>query len=316
VALFLTDDDLKPLISFADAIELVDAAFRAMAEGQAANQPRTRVRAGKAGLNVLVSAYAPAGALGFKAYSSGPKSSGHLNFLYSAEDASLLAVLQAGWLGLIRTSAASAVATRALARSDARVAAFLGAGRQARGQLQAVCQVRQFEEVRCFSPSGTSAVELADLARGLGYNAVVSHSGEEAVQGADVVTVATHGTSIALEGRWLKPGAHVNAMGVNRGTDREIGAEAVLRAEVIAVDEKGNARIECGDLLPVIEAGQLSWDRVHDIGEVLIGKAPGRPSDEAITLFESQGLGLEDMAVSAVAYERARQASVGRELPF
>jgi alanine dehydrogenase len=316
MAIYLTNEDLRPLISFGDAIELVEDAFKAMARGEAVSRPRQRVRAGKSGLNVLAASHGPAGCLGFKGYSSGPKSPGQLNFLYSAEDASLLAVLQAGWLGLIRTSAASAVATRALARPDAKVAAFLGAGRQARGQLQAICKVRQFEEIRCFSPSGTSAVELADVARGMGLNAVVSTSAQEATEGADVVTVATHGTSIALEGRWLKPGAHVNAMGVNRGIDREIDGEAVLRAQVIAVDEKENARVECGDLMPVVESGELSWDRVYDLGQILIGAAPGRQSAEAITLFESQGLGLEDMAVSISAYNRALKAGLGSNLPF
>jgi alanine dehydrogenase len=315
-ALFLRDQDLEPLITYADAIELVEAALKGLAKGEASNRPRQRVRAGKSGLNVLVSGYPASGYFGFKAYSSGPGSPGHFNWLYNAEDGSLVAVLHAGWLGLARTSAASAVATRALARPDAKVAAFIGAGRQASGQLPAVCQVRDFEDVRCFSPSGGSAERLAEQARMLGFNAVAYASAEEAVDGADVITVSTHGSSIALEGRWLKPGAHVNAMGVNRGTDREIDAAAVLRASVIAVDEKENAQTEAGDLIPLIQSGELSWDRVHNLGAILNGDAPGRQSPEDVTLFESQGLGIEDVAVSAVAYERAVAKGVGQPLPF
>jgi alanine dehydrogenase len=315
-AIFLRDADLQPLVSYADAIELVEAALKALAKGDASNRPRQRVRMERTGLNVLVSALPGSGYFGFKTYSSGPGSPGMLNWLYKAADGSLAAMLQSNWLSLARTSAASAVGTRALARPDAKIAAFLGAGRQATGQLPAIALVRTFEEVRCFTPSGGSAEKLAEQARGLGLNARVCATAQEAVEGADVVTVATQGRSIALEGRWLKPGAHVNAMGVNRGTDREIDADAVLRAKVVAVDEKENAKTEGGDLIPLIQSGQLSWDRVHDLGAILNGTVPGRQSPDDITLFESQGLGIEDMAVSSVAYERAVAKGLGQPLPF
>ena len=315
-AILLRDADLKPLVSYADAIELVEAALKALAKGEASNRPRQRVRTERSGLNVLVSALPGSGYFGFKAYSSGPGSPGMFNWLYKAADGSLAAMLQSNWLSLARTSAASAVATRALARPDAKIAAFLGAGRQATGQLPAIALVRQFEEVRCYTPSGASAEKLAEQARGLGLNARVCASGQEAVDGADVVTVSTQGRAIALEGAWLKPGAHVNAMGVNRGTDRELDADAVLRAAVIAVDEKENAKTEAGDLVPLAREGRLSWDRVHDLGAILNGAAPGRHSPDEITLFESQGLGIEDIAVSAVAYERAVAKGLGEQLPF
>lgn len=315
-AIFLTDADLKPLLTYADAIELVEEALKALATGQASNLPRQRIRTDKSGLNVLISGYQTSGFFGYKSYSTGRGSPGMINTLYSAEDGRLVAVLQSNWLSLARTSAASAVATRALARPDARVAAFLGSGRQASGQLPAIALVRQFEDVRTFSPSGASAQKLAEQARELGLNARACASAQEAVDGAEVVTVATHGSSIALEGRWLAPGAHVNAMGVNRAVDREIDADAVLRAGLITVDEKTNATVEAGDLIPLVQSGQLSWDRVHNIGDVLSGAVPGRKSPQDITLFESQGLGIEDVAVSAIAYQRAIAQGIGQPLPF
>ena len=315
-AIFLRDADLEPLVSYADAIELVEGALKAVAGGEASNRPRQRVRMERVGLNVLVSALPGSGYFGFKTYSSGPGSPGMFNWLYKASDGSLAAMLQSNWLSLARTSAASAVATRLLARPEAKIAAFLGGGRQATGQLPAIALVRNFEDVRCYTPSRSRAEKLAEQARGLGLNARVCTSGREAVEGADVVTVATQGRAIALEGQWLKPGAHVNAMGVNRGTDRELDAAAVLRANVIAVDEKENAKIEAGDLVPLVKDGQLSWDQVHNLGAILNGAAPGRQISDDITLFESQGLGIEDIAVSAVAYERAMAQGLGTPLPF
>ena len=314
MALYLREADLQPLLSYADAIELVEAAMISHARGQASNRPRQRVRAGKTGLNVLLAANEASGYLGFKVLAAGAGAARQLVWLYTADDGRLVALLEANWLSLARTSAASAVATHKLARQDASVAAFIGAGRQQGGQLPAVCLVRAFEDVRVFSPTGVSAEELSKRAREQGLPARVCKTAEEAADGADVITVATHGDAIALEGRWLKPGAHVNAMGVNRGAQREIDDDAVLRAEVVAVDEKENARLEAGDLLPAIAAGKLSWDRVHDLGAILAGLAPGRSSSGGITLFESQGIGLEDIAVASVAYDRAKAAGVGQEL--
>lgn len=315
-AVYLRDAELQPLVSYADAIELVEAGLKALAKGEASNRPRQRVRTDKSGLNVLIAAYPSSKYFGYKSYSSGRGSPGMINTLYAADDGRLVAVMQSNWLSLARTSAASAVATRALARPDAKVAAFLGAGRQAAGQLPAISLVRKCEDVRVFSPSGTSAGRLAEQGRDLGLNVRVCKSAEEAIEGADVVTVATHGSSIALQGGWLKPGVHVNAMGVNRGTDREIDAEAVLRASLITVDERDNATIEAGDLIPLVESGQLSWDRVYNIGDVLNGTVSGRESADDITLFESQGVGIEDIAVSAVAYEKAIAQGLGEPLPF
>lgn len=314
MTLLLNEADTRQVVSMADTIELVDAALRAKARGEATNHPRVRAQAGRCGLNVLTAAYPGVGYYAVRAYSTGGPGAANTLILYSAADASPVAVISVRWLSLVRTGAASGVATRCLARTDARIAAFIGTGRQAFGQLDAVRQVRALSEVRCYAPTREHAEKLAAAAAEHGIAATATATAAEAVRGADIVTVTTSARAIALEGAWLTPGTHVNAVGANWSTNRELDAAAVLRADLIAVDDVENAHGECGDVLPLIASGELTWDRLHDLGAILNGDTPGRPAPDAITLFESQGLGLEDVAVCAVAYERARAAGLGQEI--
>jgi alanine dehydrogenase len=316
MVLFLREADTQRLVSMADAIELVETALRAKARGEATNRPRVRVQNGRSGLNVLVASDSTTGYLAVRSYSVGGPGASNSVLLYRAEDGRPVALLEARWLSLARTAAATAVGTRCLARPDARVAAFIGAGRQAFGHLPALALVRDLASVRCYAPTREHAERLAAEATALGLEARATDTAAEAVEGADIVTTITSSRGIALEGRWLRRGMHVNAVGVNFNTNRELDDAAVLAADLIAVDDLENARDECGDVLPLIEAGRLAWDQLHDLGAILNGDAPGRPGPDAITLFESQGLSIEDVAVAAAAYERARAASLGEELPF
>jgi ornithine cyclodeaminase/alanine dehydrogenase-like protein (mu-crystallin family) len=141
-------------------------------------------------------------------------------------------------------------------------------------------------------------------------------SPEPAVRDADIVITATSARDPVLFGRWLRPGVHVNAIGVNWAAKRELDDEAVRRADRIVVDDRTQAAIECGDLIPVVQSGGISWDQVHELGDVVIGRVSGRSGAEEITLFESQGLALEDMATAALLIRRARAAGAGQEIPI
>ncbi|MBI4412949.1 MAG: ornithine cyclodeaminase family protein, partial [candidate division NC10 bacterium] len=136
------------------------------------------------------------------------------------------------------------------------------------------------------------------------------------VEGADIITTITTAKAPVFDGRWLEPGTHLNAAGSNFPQKQEIDEAAVTAARLIVVDSKEQAQIECGDLIAPMSRGLLSWDQVHELGEVVAGKIPGRERPGDITLFESQGLALEDMAVAAVVYRKAVREQVGRELPL
>jgi ornithine cyclodeaminase/alanine dehydrogenase-like protein (mu-crystallin family) len=185
----------------------------------------------------------------------------------------------------MRTAAASAVATQHLARKDASVLGILGSGVQAKSHLAALRHVRQFKEVRVWSPRNARA--FAER-----HRVTAASSAADAVRGADVVVVAASSTTPILQGRWLAPGTHVNAIGATRPDWRELDDDLVTTARVF-VDSREAATRESGDVI-------AARSEVTEIGAVVAGAAPGRQSDQEITLFKSVGVAVEDVAAAAL----------------
>jgi ornithine cyclodeaminase/alanine dehydrogenase-like protein (mu-crystallin family) len=315
MALFLREDDVRRLLRIDDVITAVEEAFRDHGEGRAVNRPRQRTIVDGTALHVMSGGVPAAGVMGLKAYSSARTGTRFLSLLYSTQTGELLAAMEANALGQLRTGAASAVATRALARSAAGSIGVIGTGWQARSQVLAVARVRPIALVKCYSRTKARAEAFAgEMVHELGMEVAAVDSAQEAVDGVDIVITITTAREPVLLGEWLRPGVHVNAAGANAAGRRELDTEAVQRSTVIAVDDLGQARVECGDLLQAEAAGFPVWERVVELGAILAGRAPGRRTPDDITLFESQGIAIEDVVTMKVAYERARAAGVG--LPF
>jgi ornithine cyclodeaminase/alanine dehydrogenase-like protein (mu-crystallin family) len=237
--------------------------------------------------------------------------------LYDYETGGLLSCMEAGRLGQIRTGAASGVATKYMAKEDAAIVAVIGSGFQARTQLEAVCSVRDIKAVKVFSRREERREEFAKRSsESLNVEVKAVDSAQECVEGADVVIVITSAREPALLGEWLSPGAHINAAGGNHWMRREIDEEAVLRSEVIVVDDLDQAKIECGDLLWLEPRGSFRWDMAKELQDVVAGRVQGRPSANSITLFESMGLALEDIAAAQLVHTKAKEQGIGQELPF
>ena len=231
--------------------------------------------------------------------------------LFDGETGEVRALMNASAVTAIRTAAVSAVATRLLAREDSRELAILGAGVQARSHLEAMRLVRDFESVRIFSPTAKHAKALA---RGNGAKAV--GSAQEAVEGADVVVTATSSNDPVLRHEWLKDGAHVNVVGGRPPTMRELDVPTVA-ASAFYVDRRESAENEAFDYRDALESGAIGPDHIRgEIGEVLIGSAPGRESPEELTVFRSLGLAVEDLAAAEYVVRRARERGVGIEVDF
>lgn len=314
--LYLTEEDVTATLTVRDALGLVEAAARAQAEGHAENKPRQRVRAGHSVLQVLPAAYGER--LGHKSYLVAPKPRG-ARFLYLlfAASGEWLALFEADALGQIRTGAASGLATRVLAREDARTLGVIGTGWQARTQLEAVCAVRPIERVRAYGRNPERLRAFADeMTARVGIPVEPAASAREAVAGADVVSAITTASTPVLEGAWLAPGTHVNAAGSNRANAQEIDVETVARAGVVAVEDLDQAKIESGDLIHAVQSGRWSWDNAVRLSDVVAGKLPGRTSDDEITLFESLGIGLWDLAAASHVYDACVAAGRGSRLPI
>ena len=325
-ALFITGSDIPRLLPMATAIEVVEDAFAARATGHAADHPRYRLRVpesrveGPTGsppamMHVLGGTLSAQGVMGTKTYVTTASGAQFVVLLFSVEGP-LLAVIEANVLGQIRTGAASGVATRHLARADAATLAVIGAGFQARTQVEAVCAVRPIREVRVFSRTATKTKQFTEAMRfTVDAEICPSDSIETAVTGADIVCTATTAAEPVLTGALLRPGMHVNAMGSNAPSRRELDESAVLRADLLVVDDLAQAQAEAGDLIAVASTGRLSWDQVTPLAEVVAGRVK-RAGDHAVTLFESQGLATEDLAVARHVYEAARRAGIGVPLPL
>jgi len=231
--------------------------------------------------------------------------------LFDGETGETRAVMNASAITAIRTAAVSAVATRLLAREDARELGILGAGVQARSHLEALRLVRDFNRVRVFSPTAAHAEALAAEA---GAEAV--GSAEEAVRGADVVVTATSSVDPVLRREWLEPGAHVNVVGGRPPTMRELDV-ATVADSAFYVDRRESAENEAYDYRDALEAGAIGTDHIRgEIGEVLIGTVPGRQSPDELTVFRSLGLAVEDLAAAEYVARKARERGVGVEVEF
>lgn len=318
MAIFLTEKDVNEILTMDMALETVEESFRLLAEGTATNSPRSRLRLPTGVLNFMAGAAPGVGVMGFKSYgvARGYPVKFYLQ-LSSTETGELLSVMEASDLGQIRTGAASGVATRYMAREDASSVGVIGSGYQARTQLEAVCKVRDIKSARVFSRKPENREKFAtDMSASLGIDVSAVESGGACVKDADVVITMTSTSRPVLEGEWLSPGTHINAAGANHWMRRELDAEAVRRSDVVVTDDIEQAKLECGDLIYPIEFGTIRWEQIHNLSDVIAGRAKGRNTDEEITLFESQGLALEDLTTGMRVYNIAKERGMGQELPF
>ncbi len=318
MALLLTEADVKSLLTTPLAMEAVETSFRRLADGSAVSHSRQRLRmAGKGYLHYMAAADSAGGYMGLKIYTVSPSGARFLVPLFGATTGEMVALIEANYLGQVRTGAASGVATRVLAREDASIAGIVGTGLQARTQLEAVALARKLEGVRAYSRDVGKREQFAkEMTQRLGLPVAAVSSAEEAVRGSDIVITSTTSTKPVVEGRWLAPGTHVNAIGVNFAEKREIDAEAVRRCDVIAADSVEQSKLEAGDLIQAFAEDASRWASVREIADIATGKMPGRTNRDQITMFKSNGIAIEDIVVAGKIYEMARERGMGREVPM
>lgn len=225
--------------------------------------------------------------------------------LFDGETGVPSAILDASAITEVRTAAVSALATRLLAREDARTLCILGAGVQAAAHLRALKLVREFHEVRVYSPTPGHAERLGEA---------VAATAEEAARDADVVVTATNAREPVLERAWLAEGAHVNAVGASQPSSRELDT-ATVAAAALFCDSRESLEHEAGEYRLAVEEGLIDPSHVSaTLGEVAAQLHPGRTSAHELTLFRSLGLGIEDMAAAELAVDNARELGLGTEV--
>jgi ornithine cyclodeaminase/alanine dehydrogenase-like protein (mu-crystallin family) len=229
----------------------------------------------------------------------------------------MAALIEADALGQLRTGAASGVATKYLANANARTACIIGTGYQARTQLEAVAAVRRLERVRAFGRDPERRAKFcSEMSKRIGVAVEPTNSGEEAVKGAEIIITATSATKVVLEGAWLAPGMHINAMGANWPQKRELDAAAVNRAHKIVVDSIEQSKMEAGDLIQAFGENQSRWNAVQELSQIVAGKESGRSAANQITLFKSNGIATWDLAAAVRVYEMAVARGMGQPVPI
>ncbi len=298
-----------------EAIAQVEASFLAQERGQAVNRPRQRIFLPQASLHYMAAALPEEKLIGMKVYTVTPSSMQFVVLLFSAENGHLLALIEADHLGRIRTGAASGVATRFLSRAESRRVGLIGAGRQARTQLEAVASVRKIESARVYCRDETRRRDFCrEMQQRLGVTVEPAENAEAAVRSQDIVVTATNAREPVLSGEWLAAGAHVNAIGSNMPNRREMDDGVLARAGLLTVDSIEQARKEAGDLIQGLTSSGRSWEQLVELHEVVARARPGRQTAEEITLFKSCGIAIWDVAVGNYIYRQALQRGAGREI--
>jgi ornithine cyclodeaminase/alanine dehydrogenase len=325
--LLLTRKDVETVLTMKDAIAAVEEGLRQLALGKVMMPQRTAIRIPDfhglhLGMPAYVGSAAGGGALALKVvtvYPDNPSQHGLPTtigtlLLNDPRTGALIAIMDAGFLTAMRTGAVSGVATKYLAREDARSVGVFGAGVQARTQLMAVCDVRPIDRaVVCDLVPEARDRYAAEMSEQLSITIETTEDPRDCVAN-DVIVAASSSATPIFEGAWLAPGTHINGVGSHSPSARELDTETLLRSKVVP-DHTPACLVEAGDLIIPIKDGDYSEDQIHaSLGEIVAGLKPGRESAEEITLFKSVGLAVQDAATAAQVYELAKAAGVGAEI--
>ena len=318
--LFLTSSDVAGLATPAEYVERVADGYRQRGEG-APTEPRTALFGDEPpGMLTSYSAILPEdGYMGGYTYSAGfgAGDAWFMTPLFDAESGEPLAVLDGASMNPFKTGATGAVGVDALARENAETVAVIGSGAQARGQLRATATVRDLAAVDVYSPTPehreTFAAELTDT---IGVDVTAVETSGAAVDGADIVITATTASEPVFDGDDLAAGTHVTAMGQYHPKKRELDATTIERSTYVP-DLRERVMQDAGSFIHAVEAGVIDESHIHaELGDVVVGNAAGRTSDDEITVFDSGGTAIETVAAAGMLYERAREQGLGSTIEF
>ena len=323
MALLLTRADIQSFLTMKDALEAVEEAFRQLALGTVDMPQRPVIRVPDHHGSVL---FMPAliggmGALGMKVVSVYPDNPTKHNkptvlgtiLLNDPATGEVIAIMDGGFITAMRTGAVSGVATKYMARPDAKVAGIFGAGVQTRTQLLGVAEARSLARAVVYDVVPAARERFAaEMSERLGFPVEPVGEARAAVEGCDIIAAATSAATPIFDGAWVSPGAHINGIGSHAPAMRELDTTIVKKSRII-VDLRSAALAEAGDLIIPIQEGAITADAIAgELGEVIVGKVPGRTRPDEITLFKSEGLAIQDVAVATRVYQIAKARGLGQ----
>ena len=310
---YLADAQARELLAAAECNQMLEDLFLHEFQGKVENKPTVELNLPKGIMRIKAGGTYGFNTYGFKAYPAGGR---YLVVIYDV-DTGLDGFVEARGLTEARTGAVSAVGTKFMSREDSTTMGIIGTGREARAQLTYITAVRPFKLIKAWSRSAENRETFArEMTGKLGIEVVAVETAEECVSNVDVVTTITSASEPVFEGKWLAPGTHINAVGATTPNRRELDDEAVARAATVAVEYLPQASEECGELLHAAANGLFSWSNAIEMKDIVGGKVPGRNNATDITIFDTIGVGAEDVAVATYLLRKARELGVGIDLPF
>lgn len=316
MALYLSENDIRTLLTPELALASVRYAHLEFAAGRAIDIPRARTRLPQTALHILQGALSDIGVIGYKAYTSNRSGNRFLVHLFDAQTGQQLAMLEANLLGMMRTGAASGVAAQCLCHPTTNTAAVFGAGWQAEGHILAIATaLPQLDEILVYSRHPERSAALCQrLQAQVSAKLTPATSAQSMVEQAQLIGTVTTSAKPLFEADWLQVGTHINAAGSNALIRQELSEATLRRCQKIVVDSVDVALQEAGDLLPLLEKGRIHHRQLIELGEILLDPQRGRCHPDEITVFESQGMAIQDLALAHELYLRAQAAGLGHEL--
>jgi len=341
MVLVLKNHEMEDLLPMAEEIDAIEQAFVELGQGKAMNAPRARLRTpwkeegGQYYFNNIMGLVPGVKSMALRIDSSfskeiqveGSKRRVYpgdfigLVMLFDMDTCNILAIMDDHHISTMRVGATSAVASKYMARKDARVMALLGSGEQAKTQVTAHACVHNLTQVKVYSPTQANRERFAqEMSAATGVEIVPVNSAEEAIRQSDIVTAATNTVDPVIQGKWLEPGMHLNSIVGGDGflPRKELDDEAVLKADLIVVGYKPQIFLDKqAEFYDRVERGLVQADDLHELGDLLNGKCRGRRDDREITFFKNNtGMGVQFAATARKMYEKAREKGVGTELPL
>ncbi len=320
MTLVLNASDVERAATMPALIEAIEKGLHEEALGRAEAPPRLNIATDNGWFRVMPAVVNESGVMGYKAFTITNKvGARYLIAVFDTADGRLLALMDAHYLTAARTGATAGIGTKLLARQDSRLAGVIGSGLEARTNLEAVCCVRQIEQVRVFSTTPERRELFArEMSARLSVEITPVDSPQQAVQDADIVVVATNTMGkpdpVAYKGQWMQPGQHINSIASTMPRQREIDPDAMATAECILVDSKAQMEEESGDILTAMQEGKYDAGKVFELKQALIGQAPIRSRDDQITLFKSVGTAVQDVMSGLAVYKEAQRLSLGQDI--
>ena len=314
--IWITGSEVSELVSLEDAIESLEEGLALEGRGEAKNVTKAIGMWGDGNsMHALGSMFPAAGYVGFKTWANTKHGAGAIFELFSAETGALLAVIEAGLLGQLRTSGISGLATRWMAKPDASEMAMIGSGRSSLLQIAAIAAVRPLKRLRVYSPTPEHRKAFTDQAAGIfAFDVVEAPTLRDATRGAEIVTIMTRAREPFFTAADLDPGTHLNAVGAILPKFAEFTQDVFDRASQVVVDHIPNAKVASREFTEYYGSGKGSWDDVKELSAIIASKTT-RPANADVTLFKALGMGISDLSVAKMVYERARAKGIGREIP-